>query len=118
MNKILEISDKIDSLLAKKGVGKYSHYVERREKREFNLEGEEFSLFRTTFDFNASVTEFLGSKQGSASGNDISGEGLSGLIDSAYLAAESAEEDPAKDIAPGQGTEEFHEGVLEPDMDL
>ncbi len=117
MNKIIEISNKIDSLLEKKGVSKYSHYVERREKREFNLDGDEFSLFRTTFDYNASVTEFLGTKQGSASGNDISEEGLTALIDSAYLSAESAEEDPAKDIAPGQGTEEFLEGVLEPDMD-
>ncbi len=117
MDALNEISLKLNSLLENKSVKKFLYSISRREKREFNLDGDEFSLFRTTYDYNVSVNTFLGTKQGSAGGNDISEEGLKNLVDSAILSAESAEEDPAKDIAPSEGKCEFSEGVLEPDMD-
>ena len=99
------------------GVDKYAVQVSESEKRELNTELDSFALYRTTFDKSASVTVFLGSRKGSASGNDLSEESLRQLVDDARAGAESAPEDEANDIAERQPEEVFHTGCWEPDME-
>ena len=43
--------------------------VTERETREFNVDGGEFSLFRTLFDRSVAITVFVGGKKGSVSIN-------------------------------------------------
>lgn len=117
MESLSEISRKLDTLLAGRGIKKYSHTVFSGEKQEFNLDGGEFSLFRTTFDNNANVSVFMDDRQGTVSGNDFDEKALEHTVDDAILAAENARPDPAKDIAPDQGRDEFFAGVQKPDLD-
>lgn len=117
MESLSEISKKLDTLLAGRGITKYSHTVLSGERQEFNLDGGEFSLFRTTFDNNANVSVFMDDRQGTVSGNDFDEKALEHTVDDAILAAENARPDPAKDIAPDQGRDEFFTGVQKPDLD-
>ena len=87
------------------------------EKQELNTEGDAFKLMRTVFGGGAGVTVFAAGRKGTASGNDLSEEGLTALVESALAAAESAPEDPAHDIAPDQGVHTFTQGALKADFD-
>ncbi len=111
-------ADLLDGILREKKIEKYTYTLSQSEKQELNLENNGFKLLRTVFSNSASVKVFSGAKMGSASGNDITEEGLKKLTDAAAAAAESASEDPCHDIAPNQGSDLFLQGVYEPDMDL
>lgn len=117
MKNIEEISIKIAEELKAKGVTKARHYVSERETSEYTVEMGEFKLLRTLFDNSASVTVFKGTKKGSASGNDLSPAGVSGVIDSAIASAEAASEDPCYDIAPDQGEHIWTKGAPVQDKD-
>ncbi len=117
MISIVEVSNKAEELLKGKNIAKYAVSTSQKETQEFNIEDGEFTLLRTMFDNSLSVNVFLGSKQGVTGGNDFTDEGIAATVDAAIAAAESAEEDPDKDIAPDQGKESFTQGVLEPDKE-
>ena len=110
-------ADLLDSQLKEQGIGKYKYTLSRSEKQELNLENGGFKLMRTVFNNSGSLKVFLGEKMGSASGNNITGDGLRKLAAEARAAAESASEDPCHDLAPDQGKEFFCQGVYEPDLD-
>ncbi|MBR5379050.1 MAG: TldD/PmbA family protein [Clostridia bacterium] len=110
-------ADYLDGVLRDLGAEKYSYTLSQSEKQELNLESGSFKLMRTVFNNSASVKLFAGARMGSASGNDVTEDGLKKLAQEARLAAESASEDPCHDIAPDQGKAEFVQGVTEPDMD-
>ncbi len=112
-----ETAEMMDRILREETPGKYSYTVSESEKQELNIENGEFKLLRTVFGTGASARVFLGTKTGSASGNDITEEGLRKLVGEVTAAAESAGEDPCHDIAPNQGKDVFIQGVTEPDMD-
>ncbi|MBP5159153.1 MAG: TldD/PmbA family protein [Lachnospiraceae bacterium] len=114
---IKDISAAFRSKIADAGIEKYAYAVSESTKKEFNTLEKEFTLYRTTFDKDASLTAFLGAKKGQAHGNDLSDEGLAKLAADAKLSAESSPEDPANDIAERQKSETFHIGDIEPDMD-
>ena len=104
MYDIKQVSQKLDSLLKEKGVQVYEHCVSESEKRELNTEKADFNLFRTIFDSGVSVTVILDGKKGSASGSDLSDEGLEKAVSDAIAGAESSMVDsPAagKPICPG-----------------
>ena len=117
MKDLKELSAKIDSLLESKNITKSAYTVAEVQTHEFNTEDGEFSLLRTLFDNSLLVTCFVGEKQGQASGNDFSDEGLKATIDAAIDAANSSEPDSCKDIAPGEGKETFNIGCLNPDKE-
>ena len=117
MRDLKETANRIEELLKEAGIGKYALEVKETEMRELNTEVETFSLFRTIFGGTASVTVFMDNKKGSASGNDLSDEGLQKVIGEAVASAESAEADEANDIAPDQGRKQVSEGPLTADMD-
>ena len=118
MKDLKNIADTLAGMLAERQITKYAITVRESEKQEFNAENGNFSLFRTVFNSQVSLKVFLGTRMGSVSGNDISGEGLKKLAEDAIATADSATEDEAHDIAPKQEKRVFRDGAFEPDMDL
>ncbi len=116
MYDIRQISRKLDALLREKGVQIYEHCVSESEKQELNTEKADFKLFRTIFDSGVSVTVILDGKKGSASGNDLSDEGLNKVVSDALLSAASSVADEANVIAEAQEPETFSSGCREADM--
>ena len=117
MSELITLADRFDRMLEAEKIGKYAYTLSESEKQELNIENGEFKLMRTVFNNNGSLKVFAGSRMGLAGGNDLSEEGLRKLIGDAAAAAESAPEDPCHDIAPDQGTEVFHQGTEEADLD-
>ncbi len=117
MKDIRQVADVVQAALSSAGATKYNMAVSETATREFNAENGDFSLFRTVLGNTAAVKVFLDGRMGTASRNDLSDEGLESLVQDAMLAAASADEDPAYDIAPFEGREVFRQGVYEPDMD-
>ena len=117
MKDLKELSAKIDSLLESKGITKNAYSISEVQTHEFNMEDGEFSLLRTLFDNSLVVTSFVGEKQGIATGNDFTDEGLEATVSASVEAANSSEPDACKDIAPNQGSEEFKLGCLTPDKE-
>ena len=110
-------ADYLDGILKAQNAAKYSYTISQSEKQELNLENSSFKLMRTVFNNSASIKLFDGTRMGTASGNNVTEEGLKKLAEEARLAAQSASEDPCHDIAPDQGKDMFRQGVYEPDMD-
>ena len=56
------------------------------------------------------MTAYLDGRKGSASGNDLTDEGLMQLVEDAKAGALSSGPDEANDIAPRQEPQVFHTG--------
>ena len=117
MSSMQDKAGRIARILADGGVTKYSYTLSESEKQEMNVENGEFKLMRTVFNNGGSVKVFRGASMGTASGNDLTDEGLEKLARDGIAAAESSPEDPCHDIAPDQGTDVFRTGVYEADLD-
>ena len=117
MSEFRKLADRFDEMLAAEKITKYSYSFSESEKQELNVENGSFKLMRTVFNNNGSLQMYMDSRKGSASGNDITEEGLAKLIGDAKAAWESSPEDPCHDIAPDQGKDVFTQGVQEPDLD-
>ena len=104
-----------EGFLKEQQITKYSYTVSQSEKQEQNLENRGFKLIRTVYSGGGSLRDFLGNRTGSASGNDMTEQGLKKLVEDAKAAAESAEEDPCHDLAPDQGRDVFRQGTTEED---
>ena len=117
MSELKQKADFLENLLKERAVEKYAFSLRESEKQELNTEGDTFKLMRTVFGGGAGVTVYQAGRKGSASGSDLSEEGLAALAESALAAAESAPEDPAHDIAPDQGEHAFTQGAVEADFD-
>ncbi|MBO4390381.1 MAG: TldD/PmbA family protein [Lachnospiraceae bacterium] len=107
----------LENILKEQGTEKFTYVLVLSEKQELNVESGSFKLMRTTFNKYGSVRVYENDRMGNVSGNDLSEEGLRKLAEGAKTAAQSAEEDPCHDLAPGQGSDVFRQGVLEPDLD-
>ena len=117
MSEFRLLADRLDQMLAAEKISKYSYGLTESEKQELNIENGGFKLMRTVFNNSGSLAVFLGEKMGSASGNDLTEDGLAKLVKDASAAAESSPEDPCHDIAPDQGKDVFRTGVYEADLD-
>ncbi len=117
MSELKEKAAYLHGILNDMGAEKYACILSETEKQELNAEGGAFKLMRTVYGGSASVIYFEGARQGAASGNDLSEEGLRAVAESAKAAAESSPEDPCHDIAPCQGEHVFYQGVYAPDFD-
>ncbi len=84
---------------------------------EFNVDGGEFSLFRTLFNQSLSLTVYNKGKKGSVTLNKYDDEAISAAVDSCIALSESALPDEAWDIAPDAGKASFTEGEYELDTD-
>ena len=87
------------------------------EKREFNIDGGEFSLFRTTFNRNLSLTAFRETRTGRVTLNSFDPEAIEGAVADCMRGVESDKPDPARGIAEKIGEREFKSGEPEPDAE-
>ena len=117
MTEFRKTADRFEQMLAAEKITKYSFNLAESEKQELNVENGSFKLMRTVFNTNGSLQVYTDNRKGSASGNDISGEGLQKLIADASAAAASSPEDPCHDIAPDQGKHVFRQGAEQADLD-
>lgn len=108
---------RVSDALKKHSVDKAGFRVTEMETHEFNVDGEEFSLFRTLFDSGLSLTVYHQNKKGSILTNKLDDDAVNAAVEDALAAAESGIADEAYDIAPGQGTQCFHDKGYEPDLD-
>lgn len=99
------------------GVDKGYCVANKKETREFNVDGGEFSLFRTLFDHALSMTMFKEGKKGSLSINHFDDKAIQEAVESCIQVAEAAGVDTAWDIAPKVEKKAFVKGCPEPDTD-
>ncbi|MCH5271686.1 MAG: TldD/PmbA family protein [Lachnospiraceae bacterium] len=117
MTDLKSIAGQIGDEISKAGVRKAQYTVAAKETREFNVDGGEFSLFRTLFDNCLVITVYKDDKKGSISTNSFDREAITRAVSNCIQSAEAAIADPAYDIAPKQENKIFEEGSYEPDVD-
>lgn len=116
-----------------KDIGKITEYIIERlkkegaeiaycsaasgETREFNIDGGEFSLFRTLFDNSLTITAVIGKRKGSVALNSFEDDAIEQAIRDCIDSAASSEPDEAWGICPDTYDESFTCGAVEPDLD-
>ncbi len=88
------------------------------ETREFNVDGGEFSLFRTLFDNALSLTAIQGGRRGVTQINHFDEPSIAAAAQACLEAAKAAQPDEAWELAPNDGEREFSAGAVEPDLEL
>lgn len=89
--------------------------VNYSEKREFNLESGEFTLYRTLFNEGVTVQVYKDKKKGVYATNKLGENDIINAVNTAVESAESAESDDANILAENQGEIESNQGVYDPD---
>lgn len=117
MEKYKKIASYIIDKVKEKGADMAHCSVRESEKREFNVDGNEFSLFRTLFNRYIGITVFIGGKKGSVSINRFDDEGVDEAIENCIAAANSATADPDWELAKDVGERHFSRGALVPDTE-
>lgn len=117
MEKYRNIASKILDKISKHGADMAHCSVRESEMREFNVDGNEFSLFRTIFDRSVVITLFIGGKKGSVSINRFDDESIDEAIENCISAANSATPDTAWELAKNNGERHFSRGALVPDTE-
>ena len=87
------------------------------ETREFNVDGGEFSLFRTIFNRSMTLTAFRENKTGSVTLNSFEPADIERAVSDCMAGVESDKPDPARGIAENQGERELTYGAPEPDAE-
>ena len=90
MEKYKVIAKRILDTAIGKGANMAHCSVRESEMREFNVDGNEFSLFRTLFDRMVAITLFIDGKKGSVSINRFDDESINNAIENCIAAANSA----------------------------
>ncbi len=117
MEKYKNIAKRILDTAINKGADMAHCSVRESEMREFNVDGNEFSLFRTLFDRIVAITLFIGGKKGSVSINRFDDESVNNAIENCIAAANSANPDTAWELAKNNGEKHFSRGALVPDTE-
>ncbi len=117
MEKYKRIASRILERVKEKGADMAHCSVRESEMREFNIDGNEFSLFRTLFNRYIGITVFIGNKKGSVSINRFDDEAVDEAIENCIAAANSATADPAWELAKDNGNRHFSRGALTPDTE-
>ncbi len=115
MTDMNNIAEKTKALLINAGAQKAQYTVTEKETHEFNVDGGEFSLFRTLFDRSLSITAYKDQKKGSSFTNQFDDAAVENAVRDCIKSAESGVADEAFDIAPVQESEIFRQGAYEPD---
>ncbi len=118
MEEIREVAKKVEEALNGAGVEKAQYTVTEKETHEFNVDGGEFSLFRTLFDHSLALTVYQENKKGSVAVNSFADSVVREAVEDCIRSAQDGIADEAYDIAPRQEGECFRDGACEPDIDL
>lgn len=110
-------AQKVLNLLKDGGADMAQCVATYKEKREFNVDGGEFSLFRTTFDNSLVLTAFKGGKKGTISINRLDDEAIKAAVSDCIASCDSAVADEAWEIASTPDSRRFEEGCVTPDLD-
>ena len=116
MDKLYTLTETIIEKLRAKGADMAYCTASSGETREFNVDGGEFSLFRTLFDNSLTITAFVGGRKGTVGLNSFEDDKVDEAIDNCIASALSAEADPAWALAPDCGEKYFRKGAVEPDL--
>lgn len=111
------VASKVREALIKEGAQKAQYTVLEKITHEFNVDGGEFSLFRTLFDNSLSLTAFKNNKKGTMAINKFDDAAIAAAAADCIKSAESGIADEAYDIAPKQEGKVFNEGAYEPEVD-
>lgn len=118
MEDIRLIAGKTAQALQNAGADKAQYTLSEKETHEFNVDGGEFSLFRTLFDHSLVITAYKDNKKGTIAINRFDDEAIKAAASDCIKSAESGIADEAYAIAPDQGKDVFRAGAYEPDIDL
>lgn len=118
MEDIRLIARQTGEALQKAGAEKAQYTVMEKETHEFNVDGGEFSLFRTLFDRSLGITAYKDDKKGTITINRFDDKAIEEAAKNCIKSAESGIADEAYAIAPAEGKELFREGAYDPDIDL
>ena len=104
-------------LLTEGGAERAQCTVSLSEKREFNMDGGEFSLFRTTLTQRLSLVAYKGGRRAVLAVSRLDGDSLARAARDCLALADAASPDDAWEIAPHIGRRAFSVGRREPDTD-
>ena len=117
MQKIDNIASVTLAKFVREGVDMARCVATLSEKQEFNVEGGEFSLFRTVFDTKMTLSAYKNHKFGKVQISSFSDEDIDRGIKDCIEVMEASTPDEAYDMAPRQGEHKFRDGVDNPDLD-
>lgn len=103
--------------LQKEGADKAQALVSYAVTHEFNVDGGEFSLFRTLFDKQLAMTAIQGGKKGTVAQNRYDEATIAQSAKACLEAAASAQPDENWDFATVSQNEDFVLGEVKPDTD-
>ncbi len=106
----------VDAMLAK-GADKSACSVRSEEKSEFNVESNEISLLRTTFDTKASFKALVGGRKGTSDVNGKERASLDAAVMQAVDNASASKPEDENDISEAQPAKTFTTGPDEADYD-
>ena len=113
MANIIEVSDKLKSLIDEKGDIKAQYTVALTKTREITMENGEFTLFRTLFDNAVSIKIIKDGRVGTTSLNKFDDKSLSDALENVIKSSEAGTADENFDIAPKMDAAEFTIGAVE-----
>ena len=117
MYNVQQAADRAMELMSEKGADKCSVSASFKERREFNVDGGQFSLFRTLFDNSLFLTVIKDGKKGSIRINRFDEEAISEAVCECIAAADAGQADDAWDVAPKKENKKFESGCLTPDIE-
>ena len=91
--------------------------VSEGAKKEFNVDGGRFSLMRTLFNRNVTITLLKGQRKGTVQINKFEKDAVKNAVSDAIAAAESGKPDEAWEYAKEPVEKEFADGATECDTD-
>ncbi len=103
--------------LGERGADKSQVVWKETEKHEINVDNDEISLFRTTYDTQLDLTAIEGNKKGSTSVNKTEKPAVDDAVERVFQLVQTSSEDEAYDIAPKQKPQSFSTGPAQPDPD-
>lgn len=117
MNKIMILARGILEEAKKMGADYAQCSASESEKKEFNVDGGRFSLMRTLYNRNVTITVLKDQRKGTVQINRFDAETVKAAVGDALNAAESGKPDPAWEYAMGPIEKDFIEGQPECDTD-
>lgn len=117
MDRITAVAKTILAEAKKLGVDYAQCTVSESEKKEFNVDGGQFSLMRTLFNRNIVITVLKDQRKGTVQINRFDEDAVKTAIADAIAACDSGKPDPAWEFADGPVDECFEEGAPECDTD-
>ena len=117
MDRITTIAEIILAEAKKAGADYAQCTVSESEKKEFNVDGGQFSLMRTLFNRNIIITVLKEQRKGTVQINRFEEEAIRAAVADAITASDSGQPDPAWEFAKEPADQSFEDGTPECDTD-